>query len=214
MFTGLIEEIGTISKIRTQEQGAEISIRAPKLRTQLGVGDSVAINGICLTLVQLQEQGFVVQAVAETIQRTTLPEWRIGDLVNLEPPLSLQGRLHGHWVSGHIDQVAVIQLITPEGDGRRVDLEIPAALSRYLAAKGSITLDGISLTIVDVLTRTRVQVALIPHTLQHTTAKAWVQGKKVNLEVDLLARYLEQLVNSDNQPNSELTMNKLSQYGY
>jgi riboflavin synthase len=193
MFTGLVEEMGTIEAVEDRGAGRRIRVRAGAVLGDARVGDSLAIDGCCLTVVECQADGFAVEAVPETLARTTLGERRAGDRVNLERALRLDQRLGGHLVQGHVDGVGVVRAVAREGDGARVTLEIPPALGRFVAEKGSLAVDGVSLTVARGL-GDGCEIALIPHTLRHTTAGGYRPGCRVNLEVDLVARYLARLL--------------------
>jgi riboflavin synthase len=168
-------------------------VRAARVLEDLGVGDSVALNGCCLTAVSVEPQRFAVDAVPETLSRTTLGGWTAGDRVNLERALRLDQRLGGHLVQGHVDGVGRIQAVTPEGEGRRVAIDVPESLRRFVAEKGSIAVDGVSLTVA-ARTAAGCEVALIPHTLAVTVCGEYAPGRAVHLEVDLIARYLARLL--------------------
>jgi riboflavin synthase len=194
VFTGLIFERGTLQSMQTSGGVWRLGVEAPRLsRENVTVGDSVAVNGICLTVVEIAGAHFYLEAVSETQTRTTLDEWRIGQFLNLEPALKVGDRLDGHWVAGHVDGVARVCSIVPEGGARRVGFEAPPALAKYIAEKGSVALDGISLTVASLQPPHGFSVAIIPHTVGQTQAGAWRKGQNANLEVDLIARYLEQL---------------------
>jgi riboflavin synthase len=193
MFTGLVEETGEVGRIEERPQGRRLWIRALRVLEDAAVGDSLAVSGCCLTVVTLEPGRFAVEAVPETLRRTTLGHLSAGQRVNLERSLRLDQRLGGHLVQGHVDGVGEVRTLTPEGDGMRLALEVPAELRRFVAEKGSIAVDGVSLTVAR-LTPLGCEIALIPHTLAHTTAGAYAAGAAVNLEVDLLARYLARLV--------------------
>jgi len=193
MFTGLVEEMGRVATVEERPAGRRFWIEAGRVLEGAAVGDSVAHDGCCLTLVALAARRHAVEAVPETLRCTTLGAWREGDAVNLERPLRLEERLGGHLVQGHIDGVGEIVDVRPEGDGRRAVLRVPAALRRYVAEKGSLAVDGVSLTVA-ALTDDGCEIAYIPHTLSATTAGLYRPGRRVNLEVDLLARYLARLL--------------------
>lgn len=193
MFTGLIEEVGTIEALEDRGPGRRIRVRAQTVLSDTRVGDSLAVDGCCLTVVERREREFAVEAVPETLARTTLGERRAGDAVNLERALRLDQRLGGHLVQGHVDGVGVVRAVAREGDGVRLALDIPAPLARFVAEKGSLAVDGVSLTVARDL-RDACEIALIPHTLEHTTAGGYRPGRRVNLEVDLVARYLARLI--------------------
>lgn len=190
MFTGLVEETGVIL---SREEGSFFRLRIGAKRVLEGMrpGDSIAVNGACLTVVDLDEEGFYVEIVQETLRKTAGP-WRVGQRVNLERALRVGDRLGGHFVTGHVDGVAQVVSIRRETGAWDVWLEAPPPLARYIAPKGSVALDGVSLTVAGVEGR-RFFVTLIPHTLEVTTLADWTEGQGVNLEVDLIARYLERL---------------------
>ena len=186
MFTGLVREIGTIASFEDGRLRLESSIAA-------AVGDSVAIDGVCLTVVDGDRKTLAFDAVPETLGRTTLGRLGPGTPVNLEPALRAGEALGGHYVQGHVDGVGRIRSVEPEGDGRRVWVDAPAAVLRYCVEKGSIAVDGVSLTIAE-LDDGGFSVALVPHTLAVTTLGAAVPGDEVNLETDVLAKYVEKLL--------------------
>ena len=193
MFTGIVAEVGRVVRREQTDRGRRLMIEAPGITEDLEVGDSVAVNGICLTAVAVDPPGFQMEAVAETLARTNLGEAREGSSVNLERPVRLGGRLDGHVVQGHVDGVGVVLDIQPEGDSRRVALSVPEELERYLVFKGSVAVDGVALTVTAVAEGS-FEVALIPHTLASTTLGSWKVGDKANIEVDILAKYVEKLL--------------------
>ena len=193
MFTGLVEETGRIAAVEERPAGRRFRIAAARVLEDARVGDSLAVNGCCLTAVAVDERSLEVEAVPETLARTTLGSWRVGERVNLERSLRLDQRLGGHLVQGHVDGVGVVRTVAPEGEGRRVGLDLPAELARFVAEKGSLAVDGVSLTVAAVAA-TRCEVALIPHTLSVTVAGDYAPGRRVHLEVDLVARYLARLL--------------------
>lgn len=193
MFTGLVEEGGTILGMRPTEAGARIVIGARDVLEGLALGDSVAVNGACLTAVEIGPDGFAVDAVAETLRRTTLGGLKEGDRVNLERALVAGGRLDGHIVQGHIDGTGVVRDVRPEGESAIVEIAAGPDQLRYIVEKGSIAVDGVSLTVAGRLPDA-FTVALIPHTMRATTLGPQALGRSVNLEVDVLAKYVEALV--------------------
>ena len=199
MFTGLVEETGRIERVEETTGGRRLWVAADRVLEGARVGDSLALNGCCLTAVALEPGRFAVEAVPETLRRTTLGEWRERDRVNLERPLRLDQRLGGHLVQGHVDGVGVVRTAVAEGEGRRVGFELPAALARFVAEKGSLAVDGVSLTVA-ACDGTGCEVVLIPHTLRVTVAGDYRPGRRVNLEVDLLARYLARLLEEAGVP--------------
>ena len=192
MFTGLVEDLGKIEELDRSERGARMTIAA-SLAAQLGDGDSVAVNGVCLTATAVRDRHFLADVMNETLDRTTLGGLESGDRVNLELPLRASDRLGGHVVQGHVDAVGSVEELLDDGIARRVAITAPPELLRYVVQKGSIAVDGVSLTVVDVDERS-FTVSLIPETLERTTLGAAEPGRPVNLEVDLLAKYLEKLV--------------------
>lgn len=192
MFTGIVVEKGTIHKARGKGV-VTFEVDAPEISRELKVGDSVAVNGVCLTATSTSRKRFEVQVMPETLARSTLGDLRRGSGVNLELPLRFNDRLGGHLVQGHVDGVARVIRIEDDSDARRVWFSADEDLLRYLVSKGSVTLDGVSLTVVEV-GRTSFQVALIPHTLEVTTLGRLGIGTNVNVEVDVLAKYVERLM--------------------
>jgi riboflavin synthase len=191
MFTGIVVERGTVRRARTRGV-LELEIEAPHISRELHVGDSVAVNGVCLTATSTARKRFEVQAIPETLARSTLGEVKKGARVNLELPARLNDRLGGHLVQGHVDGVARAVRVEEDEGARLMWFQVDEDLLRYMVPKGSITLDGVSLTLVDV-GRTTFQVAIIPHTLEVTSLGSVEVGTEVNVEVDLLAKYVERL---------------------
>jgi riboflavin synthase len=189
MFTGLVEAMGTIERVEPEGPGRDLRIAAPKLAAELSVGDSVAINGACLTVVAHNARTCRFQAGPETLERTNLGELVPGDRVNLERSLRLADRLGGHLVQGHIDGIGCIAERRREGDWELLWFTCARDLAAQMVAKGSVAVDGVSLTLVSVETA-RFSVALIPHTLTHTTLGFKQPGASVNLETDLFAKYV------------------------
>ena len=193
MFTGLVEELGRVQAVEERPDGRRMWIAATLVLADAKVGDSIACSGCCLTAVVVEPARFAVEAVPETLRRTTLGHWQVGTVVNLERSLRLSDRLGGHLVQGHVDAVGEVLAVTPEGGGRRVTLVLPAELQKFVAMKGSLSVDGVSLTVAG-LTDSSCEIAYIPHTLAVTSAGAYAPGTRVNLEVDLLARYLARML--------------------
>ena len=189
MFTGIITDIGELA----ERAGGRLTIRSSYAAQGIAIGASIACDGACLTATTVTPAGsgslFTVDVSNETLSKTTLGDWRPGQRINLERSLKAGDELGGHIVSGHVDGVARIADIRPDGESRRFTVEAPPALARYIASKGSVALDGISLTVNDV-DQTRFGINLIPHTLTHTTWGAKKPGDRVNLEIDVLARYV------------------------
>ena len=194
MFTGIIEAVGTLAGIRRGGQSARLTVHAPGVAESVEMGDSVAVNGICLTAVAREGVNLSFDAVPETIQRTSLKAARVGDRVNLERALAAGQRMGGHFVQGHVDGAGIIQSIKPEDNARVLTIALPPDLARYLIPKGSISVDGISLTVMDANPES-FTVSIIPHTWEHTNLKDRRTGDSVNIEVDMLAKYVEKLIN-------------------
>ncbi len=205
MFTGIIESVGTIRRI--EEHGGDVRLHVATGKLDLNdvkLGDSIATNGVCLTAVELPGYGFVADVSRETIRRTALAQLAAGSPVNLEKAMLPVSRLGGHIVSGHVDGVGRIIEIKPSGRSTVYRVEAPAELSRYIAEKGSITVDGVSLT-VNVVEGSVFHLNIVPHTAQETTIASYRTGSRVNLEVDIIARYLERLLTSTEAPSVETT---------
>lgn len=192
MFTGLVEEGGALLDRVPGAEGARLVIGARGVLDGLRLGDSVAVNGACLTAVDIGPDRFAVDCVAETLRRTTLGGLRVGDRLNLERPLAIGGRLDGHLVQGHVDGVGRVRAIRPEGGSAVLEIEADPAHLRYVVEKGSIAVDGVSLTVAGRLPDA-FTVALIPHTMEVTTLGPHAEGRQVNLELDVVAKYVEAL---------------------
>jgi riboflavin synthase len=193
MFSGIVEALGTVAEVRAEPPGCRLIVREAKIAAETAVADSISVNGCCLTVVEVGGETFAFQAGPETLARTNLGELRPGSPVNLERALAVGGRLGGHFVSGHIDGVGTLEKREDYGDWCTSWFSVPRALARQMASKGSIAVDGVSLTIVDSLPD-RFSVALIPFTLSVTTLGSLTLGGKVNLETDVLAKYVQRLV--------------------
>jgi riboflavin synthase len=195
MFTGLVEALGTVRAVEADGAGTNLTVAAPELARESAVGDSVAVNGCCLTVVARDAEAFRFQAGPETLARTNLGELTAGDRVNLERALRLGDRLGGHIVQGHVDGQGRIAERACQGDWELVWITCPPALAAQMVPKGSVAVDGVSLTLVDVGAE-RFSVALIPHTLAHTTLGFKRPGQTVNLETDVLAKYVGKMLQS------------------
>ncbi|MDX6644773.1 MAG: riboflavin synthase [Miltoncostaeaceae bacterium] len=193
MFTGLVEEVGRVEALEGGQEGARLAIRAPLVREGLAIGDSVSVNGACLTAVALAPEGFSVDCAPETLRRTALGGLAAGDRVNLERALRLGDRLGGHMVQGHVDATGAILTARSEGESVVLEIGAPPEVLRYVVEKGSVAVDGVSLTVAARLPD-RFAVALIPHTMAATTLGADAVGRPVNLEADVVAKYVEALV--------------------
>jgi riboflavin synthase len=211
IFTGLIMETGRVRQITRRSDGAYLVIEAKIVLEGTRIGDSIAINGVDLTVVEMGPGYFAADASLETLNRSTLGEMRAGSPVNLERALGVGERLGGHMVQGHVDGVGELTSVKQEGNSHRVRFKFAPELGRYIATKGSITVDGISLTVA-ALGDLWFEVAIIPHTWRETTLSALRAGDRVNLEVDVLAKYVERLMQHDAPSN--LTMQYLIEQGY
>ncbi len=198
MFTGIISELGHVGSIDEVDGGAMLSIDAPDTTDALAVGDSVAVNGVCLTATTVAGNRFTATAVGETLRRTALGDLVRGSVVNLERPMSAAGRFDGHIVQGHVDGVGRVSTMQPEGDSTRIRISFPAALAPYVVEKGSICVDGTSLTVTDVsppeADAPHLEFVAIPHTLEVTTLGTRKVGDRVNLEVDVIAKYVQRMM--------------------
>ena len=202
MFTGLIEATGKVAHLERNGKLCRLRINSPLAQADLKLGESIAVNGVCLTLTSWDRNSFTADVSSETLEVTTLGKLGPGAQVNLERALRLCDRLGGHIVSGHVDAIGQLRSRVSEGEAQRLELTLPEAISRYVATKGSITIDGISLT-VNQVTGDGFSVMIIPHTLELTTLKKMKAGESVNLESDILARYVERLA----RPTSETEKN-------
>jgi riboflavin synthase len=192
MFTGLIAELGSVTGLEVGDAGATIQISS-SLVAQLHEGDSIAVNGVCLTATHVSSEGFQAQAMVETLGRSSLSRLQVGSAVNLELPLRAQDRLGGHVVQGHVDGTGTVSAVHEQGFARVLEIDIDQRLARYLVEKGSVALDGVSLTI-SALIPNGFAVALIPETQQRTSLGAIEVGEVVNVEVDILAKHVERLM--------------------
>ena len=193
MFTGLVEEVGNIAEIGISRGAKRITVHAQHVLGDLRIDDSIAMNGVCLTVIHRDARGFAVEAVDETLRKTTIGSWQIGKSINLERALTAQSRLGGHFVQGHVDGLAKVTDWSEQAGGRMLSVSMPAELVNYLIPKGSITLDGVSLTIA-AIKNNQIQVALIPHTLEVTTLGAVRIGDAINVEADMLGKYVRQIL--------------------
>jgi riboflavin synthase len=193
MFTGLITDLGRVRRIDTAAGGARLAIETAYDMAAVEMGASIACSGACLTVVEKGPDWFAVDVSAESLARTTIGGWKAGDRVNLEQSLRLGDTLGGHLVSGHVDAVATVLERRPDGDSQRFSIKIPEGFERFIASKGSVCLDGVSLTVNEVESN-RFGVNIIPHTAEKTTFGALGPGSRVNLEVDLIARYVARLM--------------------
>jgi riboflavin synthase len=218
MFTGIIEAVGKVVAIHPQKGDLRLRIQTGSMAlTDVHLGDSIATNGVCLTVVELPGDGYWADVSRETLENTTIPTWSLGQPVNLEKALTPQTRLGGHIVSGHVDGVGEVVARYPDARSERFRLRAPKTLAKYIAHKGSITVDGTSLT-VNLVDGAEFELNIVPHTLKWTIMNSYHAGSKVNLEVDVLARYLERLLLGDKAAEvggeAGLTMEFLAQNGF
>lgn len=214
MFTGIIEEIGRVSDVNPIPGGKTIKISAVKILNNISVNDSVSVNGVCLTATKVDEQGFKVDAVGVTLEKSTFSELQISSPVNLERSLKLSDRLGGHFVLGHVNGTGVIKEIIKLGDNYLMRVNVPDNMKKYLIDEGSITIDGISLTIAE-LEDSTIGISIIPHTWNNTTLQYKNAEDRVNIETDVLAKYVERLTNKKEfEQKNKLSENWLKELGY
>lgn len=190
MFTGIVEEVGRIRAVAPVENGVRLTIDAARVLDGLTLGDSIAVDGVCQTVVAIDDRGFDVVAIGTTLSRTTLGEFEPGRGVNLERALAFGGRIGGHFVSGHVDGVGTVLSVEQHGEHRRIDIRMPEEVAEVTVLHGSITVDGVSMTVNALPARDVVQIAVIPYTWEHTTLSRLGVGSRVNLEGDLLGRFV------------------------
>jgi riboflavin synthase len=219
MFTGIIAEVGRVRSLRRSSQGATISVSAERILAGAPVGGSVAVNGVCLTMTGIEEKSFAADVSEETLRRTALGQLTVGSRVNLELPLAVGDHLGGHIVQGHVDGTGRFLSKRPAGESFMFRFAYPQELGRYIVLKGSIAVDGISLTLAG-LSERWFEVAIIPHTIKLTNLSSLNPGDPVNLEIDILAKYVERLLQArlgaeqPSQPPSTLTVEGLKELGY
>lgn len=217
MFTGIIETMGSIAAMTPKGGDVTLLINTGELdMSDVQLGDSIAVNGVCLTVTTLPGGSFTADVSGETLARTSLARLTVGSRVNLEKALTPTTRLGGHLVSGHVDGLGTIKAVVPDARSVRFDIQAPAELAKYIAEKGSITVDGISLT-VNSVQGSVFSLNLIPHTREITTVSEWTPGAPVNLEVDIIARYLERLLMGDKAADdnaSGISMAFLAENGF
>lgn len=216
MFTGIIEAVGTLRKLERKGDDIRLTVASGKLDlSDVRLGDSIATNGVCLTVVQQLADGYVADVSAETVSLTGFANYKVGTKVNLEKAVTPTTRLGGHMVSGHVDGIATVEQRLARGQAIEFWLAAPAELGRYIAHKGSITIDGVSLTVNEVDGH-RFRLTIVPHTAGETTLVDLQAGDKVNIEVDLIARYLERLMRFDTKETQGggVTMEMLARAGF
>lgn len=218
MFTGIIQAVGQLSEKKPVHGDFRMGFKTGDIdMSQVALGDSIAVNGVCLTAIEKSDKGFYADVSRETVTRTSLSKLTLGAAVNLELALTPSSRLGGHLVSGHVDGIGVVRSRESDARSERFVIEAPSELMKYIAEKGSICVDGISLTVNSVDANT-FSLNIVPHTLRHTTMGQFKPGTEVNLEVDVVARYIERLLTGgggdDQQGTSGLTLEKLQAYGF
>ena len=216
MFTGIIEEVGVIKNIKMGAKSAVITIQANTVMEDIHLGDSIAMNGVCLTVTSFDKNSYSVDVMHETLRRTNLGALKGGSRVNLERAMAADGRFGGHIVAGHVDGTGVITSMKQDDNAVWIDIETDASVLKYIVEKGSITIDGISLTVAQVDSRS-FAVSVIPHTGMHTTLLEKKPGDYVNLETDMIGKYVEKLLGYQEQeqkPKSNITMEFLMENGF
>ena len=214
MFTGIIEAVGRVAGLEPCSGDGRLRVETGKLDlSDVALGDSIAVSGVCLTAVRIGPEGFEADVSGETLARTTLGDLEVGDAVNLEKALTPTTRLGGHLVSGHVDAVGEVLQRDAQARSERFRIRAPSALARYIAEKGSICVDGVSLT-VNAVEGGIFTLNIVPHTLRETTLEAFRPGRRVNLEVDLIARYLERLMLGDRAADAGVNLEFLARHGF
>ncbi len=214
MFTGIIEEIGKISSIQPIAGGMRIKISSSKILDDISVDDSICVSGVCLTAIKVEDDGFWVEAVGATLEKTTFSKMQLSSSVNLERSMRLNDRLGGHFVQGHTNGTGTILEINKLGENYFLKIKVNESLEKYLIEEGSITIDGVSLTIAE-LDGSKVGISLIPHTWHNTIIQYKKIGDKVNVETDVLAKYIEKLLGKNGaNDNINITDNWLKELGY
>lgn len=212
MFTGLIQEVGTVEIIKKSNASIILTVKADKVLNEVRIGDSIAINGACQTVIELNDSTFSVFVSAETLSVTTFSKFKVGSVVNLERTLRLSDRLDGHMVSGHVDGIAKLCAKNKVGDAYEFIFEAENRLCKQIVKKGSVTIDGISLTVADI-TDKLFKIAVIPHTYENTNLCTLTIGDNVNIETDIIAKYVEKYLSS-NDNRSNIDMNFLERNGF
>jgi riboflavin synthase len=213
MFTGLIEEVGTVLSVKTEKKSRKLTISSSELIKELSVGDSIAVSGVCLTAVSVERSSFAADLAQETWNRTSFSRMKAGAQVNLELPMRANARLGGHIVQGHVDGTGKFLGLesVPNGEDYWLRIELPPGLARYVIAKGSLSVEGISLTVAKI-EQPEVTIAVIPHTAKATNLRSLRAGDPINLEVDVIAKYVENMIAP--RPRSSLTIEKLVGEGF
>lgn len=215
MFTGIIEHLGTVDSLKLHSKGGRLTIHAPTLAPHLAVANSIAVDGCCLTVVVLESQRFSVDLSTETIRKTSIGEWKPGTRVNLEQPMTAGKEFGGHFVLGHVDTTGLVTRLDPEGENWWYGVEVPESFARYIVPQGSISIDGVSLTVARWNGRI-AEIAIIPFTYEHTNIRGKKIGDAVNLEGDVLGKYVERHLEARSvaKPASNLTIEQLVSQGF
>ena len=215
MFTGIVEHMGSVESLAAAADGGRLTIHAPTVAKHLAVSNSIAVNGCCLTVVALDKERFSADLSGETLRKTSIGEWKTGTRVNLEQPLTAGKEFGGHFVLGHVDTVGRVVRLEPEGENWWYGVEVPESFARYIVPQGSITIDGISLTVARWHTRI-AEIAIIPFTYEHTNVRDNKVGDAVNLEGDVLGKYVERYLEarSTTKPASNLAIEQLVNQGF
>ena len=215
MFTGIIEHLGTVDSLKANAEGGRLTIHAPSVASLLEVSKSIAVNGCCLTVVQVAGDRFSADLSGETLRKTSIGEWKTGTRVNLEQPLTAGKEFGGHFVLGHVDTIGRVARLAPEGENWWYGVEVPEDFARYIVPQGSITIDGISLTVAR-WNAPLAEIAVIPFTYEHTNVRDKKIGDAVNLEGDVLGKYVERYLEarSESKPTSKLNLAELITQGF
>jgi len=213
MFTGIIEDKGKVLRVESRGQEKRLTVEWPPHLTEVQLGDSINVNGVCLTIVRKQKRAIELDLSQETLQKTALGELQAGNQVNLERALKLTDRLGGHIVTGHIDGIGVIAEKRKERDFLQMEIRIPESVSRYVVQKGSIAIDGISLTVNEFL-GAEIRMTLIPYTIEKTTLVDKMVGDRVNVEADILGKYVEKLLDRGNKKPGKVDSSFLKEHGF
>jgi riboflavin synthase len=215
MFTGIIEHVGTVDSLKLQTDGGRLTIHAPGVASQLAIANSVAVDGCCLTVVELDQERFSADLSAETIRKTSMVEWKSGTRVNLEHPMTAGKEFGGHFVLGHVDTTGSVARLDPEGESWWYGVQVPESFAKYIVPQGSIAIDGISLTVARWNGRV-AEIAIIPFTYEHTNIRGKKIGDAVNLEGDVLGKYVERYLEarSGAKSASNLSIGQLVSQGF
>ena len=214
MFTGIVEHVGNVESLQTSAQGSRLCVQAGRLAASLAISGSIAVNGCCLTIVEIHGETFAADLSSETLRRTAFGELKRGARVNLERPLTAGKEFGGHFMQGHVDGIGRVARVDPDGASWWLGVRLPSELLRYVAMKGSIAIDGISLTVANLATDV-VEAAIIPFTYANTNLQALRPGDAVNIEADILAKYLERLLETRRPAAaSTLTVERLVEEGF